>query len=358
VNTANQHGIVLKAFVTCQIIFVLLALAVILFSSKVKYCYFILLQNILLGLAFVPWLLLVFPFWRTSSITITFLILIGIIFLIIFFLNKQSKNPIYLFFVLGILTSSSILLDILLGSPMMKTSLLGYDPMVGARFYGIGNEYSGVLLGSSILGSAAFLQYCPNRRNNFLVYGFFLLIVFVSASPQLGTDVGGTITSIVAFLIFVFHLKNKKITIAAFSKISLVLIILILLLISWDLFLGESTHIGRAASLIQREGWQAAQQIIERKLGTNLRLLRYTIWTKVLLTFLLALAILFFHPLGVIKQIVKQYSYLGTGFIGIAVASIVGLAVNDSGVVQAATTILYAACPLVYLVLDERRKKQ
>jgi hypothetical protein len=37
----------------------------------------------------------------------------------------------------------------------MKASLLGYDPMIGARYYGMGNEYMGALLGSGELQRGA-----------------------------------------------------------------------------------------------------------------------------------------------------------------------------------------------------------
>jgi len=37
--------------------------------------------------------------------------------------------------------------DIVLGNALMQVSILGYDPIVGARFYGIGNEYMGLLAG-------------------------------------------------------------------------------------------------------------------------------------------------------------------------------------------------------------------
>lgn len=359
VSTSNQHGPVLKTFVTLQIISVIIILLIIFISPSIKQLYLNLSQNILLGLAFVPWILLVFPLWKTFSLFWSYVIIISIAAGIVLALKKVSRVILDPFVVLGLTTSLSILLDLFLGAPMMKASLLGYDPMVGARFYGIGNEYSGVLLGSTILGGTALIQRFPQKEKilKALTFIFFLLVIYVSASPHYGTDVGGTITSIVAFTIVYLQMQKHKIRPKTLFKIGGVLIFLLVCLILWDYSLGSNTHIGRAAVLIKQEGWQGAKEIIQRKLATNWRLIRYTIWTRVLLTFLAALAILFFRPIGVVNRIVEKYPHLAIGFIGIIIASIVGMAVNDSGVVQAATTIIYGATPLVYLVLEERRKR-
>ncbi|KZE70508.1 hypothetical protein AV654_06385 [Paenibacillus elgii] len=59
---------------------------------------------------------------------------------------------------IGAGTGTLILLDGCTGAEAMKRSVLGYDPIVGARYYGIGNEFMGVLLGASLLGLSAWLQ--------------------------------------------------------------------------------------------------------------------------------------------------------------------------------------------------------
>ncbi|WP_339373103.1 hypothetical protein, partial [Paenibacillus elgii] len=59
---------------------------------------------------------------------------------------------------IGAGTGALILFDGCTGAEAMKRSVLGYDPIVGARYYGIGNEFMGVLLGASLLGLSAWLQ--------------------------------------------------------------------------------------------------------------------------------------------------------------------------------------------------------
>ncbi|MEB4797857.1 hypothetical protein P5G65_28540, partial [Paenibacillus chondroitinus] len=59
---------------------------------------------------------------------------------------------------LGVGNAALIVLDACTGAHAMKYSVLGYDPMIGARYYGIGNEYMGVLIGALVLGVTAALQ--------------------------------------------------------------------------------------------------------------------------------------------------------------------------------------------------------
>lgn len=362
VSTSNQRPPVMKTFITLQIISLLIALPIILLSNNIPEGILRFFQLFLFSLATVPLILLILPLLKITNILVTFISLIVFCALFTIVVSRLSRDKLDPFIVLGLFTSLGILIDLSLGAPLMKTSLLGYDPIVGARFYGIGNEYSGVLLGSSILGTTALLQrYSRSQKYlEWLVWAYFLLIIFVSASPKLGTDVGGTITSLVAFTIVYLKVRNKKINFKVLLLGFISIVTLLGLLFLFDMSRGgeNNTHIGRAARLVETGGWQAVMEIIQRKLATNWRLIRYTIWTRVLLTSLVALAILFFRPMGVLRSIIQDYPLLSSGFIGILTASVVGLVFNDSGVVQAATTILYAVFTLVYLVIEERRKRK
>ncbi|WP_238472867.1 hypothetical protein [Desulforamulus profundi] len=87
----------------------------------------------------------------------------------------------------------------------------------------------------------------------------------------------------------------------------------------------------------------------------NMKLLRYTVWSRILLASLAVLALLFYRPRGVMENIRLKYPYLFKGFIGVVTGALVAFAFNDSGVVAAATTMIFGAPPLVYLVLSEQR---
>ena len=75
-----------------------------------------------------------------------------------------------------------------------------------------------------------------------------------------------------------------------------------------------------------------------RKIAMNIRLFSVTIWSKVVAT-LMVFAILFYKPYGELKKVFNRCSYLSRAG-GIVVASIAAL-VNDSGVVAAATCLIF-----------------
>lgn len=65
--------------------------------------------------------------------------------------------------IISAVTTLVLMLDGWLGAPLVKYSIMGYDPMIGARYYGIGNEYMGVLVGCTIL-AAVLLIYRFRKR--------------------------------------------------------------------------------------------------------------------------------------------------------------------------------------------------
>jgi hypothetical protein len=117
------------------------------------------------------------------------------------------------------------------------------------------------------------------------------------------------------------------------------------------------SHIGRAANLIIHGGVGEMFNIAIRNVEMNLKLIKYTLWSRVFLLSLLALSVLFYRPLGVLRRINEHYPDLTQGFIGVLVGSIVALVFNDSGIVAAATMMIYASATLIYLVIRENTRE-
>lgn len=89
-----------------------------------------------------------------------------------------------------------------------------------------------------------------------------------------------------------------------------------------------------------------------RKLETNWRLIRHSIWTKV---FALSLIVSFIVQLlpgtGRSPQMSPAWA---AAFRGILAASVAALLFNDSGIVAAATAIVYLVVPKLILEATER----
>jgi len=353
---------VLRNYVLIQLILVLLSLAAI-FLPK-NQTLLVVLKPLLLALMSIPLALLITALLPYNSLAVMvteiICITVAIITAIHMWLKKYS-NDLDPFIIISILTSAFIVMDIILGSPLQKNSLLGYDPIVGARFYGLGNEYMGVLLGSTIIGSTALLNRFIKHSNIllFIVGVYYLTTLFVIGAPHLGTNVGGAIAAAGSLLVTFLLLKGVSFHLKTIIKVAAAIIAVLASLIIYDLSrpIESQSHMGRAAGQILQGGLVEIFNIIKRKMAMNIKLLRYTIWSKIFIASLASLAILFYRPIGVMQLIKFRYPILYKGFIGVVTASIIALFFNDSGVVAAATAMIFGAPPLLYLAIRTLRIK-
>jgi hypothetical protein len=197
----------LKTYVFFQIVFVLGAL-LNLFLRIFPVRRF---EGLLLSLLPVPLVLLYLPLHCLSPAA-GFAVTVVTVAVCTLLLVRLLPGATCRFAAVALLTSFSLAVDTLRGAPLMKVSVLGYDPVSGARYYGLGNEYMGVLVGMAVLGSCALLALQPKRRR--LLLGaqvvFFLLLVLLLVAPAGGANFGGTLTATVAFTVTVAALLRRK----------------------------------------------------------------------------------------------------------------------------------------------------
>jgi hypothetical protein len=280
--------------------------------------------------------------------------------------------------------SSALLLadGILLDSAGMKRSILGYDVMYGARYYGIGNEFMGVLAAGAILFAAVCLHlYGKRRRWNVadketsadkttadkaaagaIVALFFLGIMVYMGAPNLGTNAGGLITVVIAFGLAWLRWFTGFASVQQIRWGKLLAIVAVLGLLSliglWLLnaafpaVLGAESHIGRAFRLLMDGRLEEIGEIIRRKLNMNWRLIGISAWSKVFVTSLFVIAVLLFRPKGVFRRWQESMPAIMYGCSAIALGAIIALLVNDSGIVSAAIMIEHAAVPMLLFKLD------
>ena len=132
---------------------------------------------------------------------------------------------------------------------MIKNSILGYDPVAGARYYGIGNEYLGVLMGSSIICAAAIFEKWPTRGVFWGIVAFFILQILLIGSPGLGANTGGLITSPIAYLATIFLLANIPLSPRLVISILAGVILILSGVFIYDMSkpIEMQSHIGRAS---------------------------------------------------------------------------------------------------------------
>jgi len=90
-------------------------------------------------------------------------------------------------------TVTAHVVDLAFGSPLIGRSLLGPNPILGARFYGVGNELEVTLAVIGLLGIGAALATAAPRQ---LVWGFVAgggTLAFLLSWGRLGADVGASL---------------------------------------------------------------------------------------------------------------------------------------------------------------------
>ncbi|PZE20833.1 hypothetical protein [Paenibacillus xerothermodurans] len=285
---------------------------------------------------------------------------------------------------IGLFISALILYDGFGGARGMQWSVLGYDPMIGARYYGIGNEYMGVLLGAALLGLTALQQALRlRRRPRRAVHGpggpftapgtsapapalaalpaaaAGTLIAGYLASPALGTNAGGALAAAAGFGALLARLAGGRSWLRAAPALALLMCAALAGL--WLLNAGAATgamadgqqsHIGRAFEALHQGRLDTIGAIIGRKLQMNWHLIGVSAWSKVLLTGLAVMAALVLRPRGVFRRWQRRYPFLMYGCAANVIGTIEALLLNDSGIVAAATMIIYSSVPLLLLKLE------
>ncbi len=262
-----------------------------------------------------------------------------------------------------LITGTGIIVDAVAGAGLMKYSVLGYDPIGGARFYGIGNEYMGVLIGSLIVGCGLLLDYVSiraegragQRRLACLIFFIFVLGLLVLALPKIGANLGGTCAAIAGFGVAyaLFHRKSFAWVQAAGSAGLGILLIIVIASIDAARSGGPLSHWGKTLLWVRESGIQVLADAVRRKASMNLRLIRYTIWTKAFLVFIGALAFIGIRPQGLARKILTQRPGFASALSACLAAGGVSLIANDSGIVSAALITMYPALVLLGLAWQE-----
>ena len=254
-------------------------------------------------------------------------------------------------------TAVVLMVDVVTGARLQVNSVLGYSPQTAARFFGIGNSAFAVLAATSILAAAIHLQYAPRRREALLtVTGFLLLVVIVDGAPSLGGDVGGILTLVPVIGLTLIAFSGRRIswkTVAVLAGLTVAVLGAALVV---DLLRPPEarTHLGRVITDVHRAGGSSFLTTVARKMATNLRVLKTTVWSwlvPIIAAFLLYLLI-WERRMG---RLLPRGSPLRIGVIAALGAGLLGFAVNDSGVVITALVYLYLGPFLALLALEAQR---
>ena len=92
----------------------------------------------------------------------------------------------------------------------MQNCIMSYDAIIGARYYGIGNEYEGVTIASAIFALSVLLNYKKIPKWLTIAVSIFIILI-TSAYPSMGANVGGAISESIGYLLFIMIIFDIKI---------------------------------------------------------------------------------------------------------------------------------------------------
>ena len=263
-----------------------------------------------------------------------------------------------------LLTAAVLIVDSWIGSPLSAFGFLSYSPLLGARFYGLGNEAAGVLFGSILVGVALFMDEAGDARwmPAFRRWGLpavGALAVWTAAAPTLGANVGVAGWGIVCFAVIWLGANGVKMSwrrlIVASIVVAILVVLAVVILSVVDIGGGTETHLSRALGSAERGGLEELWVIVARKAETNLRVLTHTNWAYVLIAVLAFLGFMRWKPRGEFMEALERYPAFADAMSALLIGGLVAYFTEDSGIVIPALMMLYPGAGVLYLMLERGR---
>jgi hypothetical protein len=227
--------------------------------------------------------------------------------------------------------------DVVAGSPLTAISLMGPNPGLGVRFFGIGNELEATLAPLVLLGTgaavAAWAPWPEVRRDGgpaaAIAFGAACLVATAAYAPgRFGADVGAAIVlavgGAVAAATALRSARRRTVIVILAAPIAA-----LALLAAADLVLGGDAHLSR--SVLEAGGLEQVGEVAERRLRLSAASFQKTLGSP----FLYAAAAII--VVGVVSRRRIASWFEGrrpalAGFAGAIAAIAIGTLANDSGV--------------------------
>ena len=247
--------------------------------------------------------------------------------------------------------------DVRLGSHLQISSLMGLQPVVGGRFYGMGNVTFALFATAALLLCIAVSSYYVKRGQPKLAAVAALVIglaaVVVDGYPGWGADGGGPPALLPGLAYLVLAILGIKMTWKRGAILAAATVGLFLLVGFLDSLRGveNQSHLGRFFRSIFDGG---ALDIITRKLQQNIDILfgNYRLSLLVPIALVFVIYILARPTSWGSRSLQRSYVACPTlrpGLIALLVTLTIGFAINDSGVAIPANGAIIAV-PLIIAV--------
>lgn len=296
------------------------------------------------------------PWWRTQHDLLTIvLVVVGYVAAVslVAQLGPWRRWPLGPFGAVAGLTAAILAGDIVTGSRLQTSSLMGLQPVVAGRFYGFSNvAFALFATGAMLLAIAVSdrLVHAGRRRAGAAaVAGIGVVAVVLDVSPLWGSDFGGPIGMVPGFavltlLVLGVRLSWRKVLVIALGTVVFLAVVSVA---DWLRPAEKQTHLGRFVQTVIDGG---AWDVIGRKASQNLSILFGSELSLMVPFGALFIALVLMRPSSWgAKALARAYDRsptLRNGLICLLLMLGIGFAVNDSGTVIPAIGAMLAI-PLV-----------
>jgi len=229
--------------------------------------------------------------------------------------------------------------DLARGAPLIGSSVAGYSLAEGARYYGIGNELMGTMMGATLVGIGLALstaKVSPRRAGVWAGVVYALVFLFIGA-PSLGAKVGGALAMAPAAIVALLARRGRRPGWRGVTLVAVLTIVVVGGMFALDSIRGGSSqsHMGRVVGLAASGDASGVFTLFERKIALNFMLLSTSLWSRLLGLSLAASAALFWwgrRTRGA-EFLTREKAAAASGAV---VGTVCAFAFNDSGVLAAA----------------------
>lgn len=227
-----------------------------------------------------------------------------------------------------------LVFDVFVGTPLQFNNPLGYSPRVAGRFSGYGNLAYSALASSAVLLAGLIAHRLGGRRGALAAIGLLGLVFVVDGTPFWGADVGGVLSILPAYGVTAYLLLGIRVRVRTALLCGAAAVAAVLAFGAFDLTRpsDERTHLGRLFETAGSRGSSGVWTVILRKLDQNISSLFGSQWLIIVVLVLAFLAYLFARHREQLADIVRRVPEMRAAFIGFAILSVLGFALNDSGI--------------------------
>lgn len=232
-------------------------------------------------------------------------------------------------------TVLAIATDLVTGSRGQLTSLIGYTPIEGGRFYGL-SAVSFAILTTYVVVLAGMLAGAMPRWSVTVIAAVGVVTVGLAGAPMLGAKFGSILTLVPAFGVLALLATGRRLSLRALAVIVAGAAIIALGIGAADALrpAQSQTHIGRfvGALLGGGGGPGSVGDVIQRKLDANLGIFIRAPYALLAPAALVFVAVVVLRPARVIEAPMRAVPGLREGLLAAMAALAIAMFLNDSGV--------------------------